>query len=46
MMNNGLFHVITSKRAVAWSKLSANSLQVRGEIESDCYRGTCRVREK
>jgi len=44
MMNNGLFHVISSGSAVAWSKLSANSLQVRGEAESDCYRGTCRVR--
>ena len=43
MMNNGLFHVISSKSAVAWSQLSANSLQVRGETESDCYRGACRV---
>jgi uncharacterized protein len=46
MMNNGLFHVISSSNAVVWSQLSANSLQVRGEIETDCYRGTCRVREK
>jgi len=46
MMTNGLFHVITSTSAVAWSQLSANSLQVRGETESDCYRGTCRVWQK
>jgi hypothetical protein len=43
MMNNGLFHVINSKSAVAWSQLSPNTLQVRGETETDCYRGTCRV---
>jgi uncharacterized protein YyaL (SSP411 family) len=46
MMANGLFHVISSRSAVAWSQLSPNTLQVRGEIETDCYRGTCRVREK
>jgi uncharacterized protein len=43
MMNNGLFHVITSRSAVAWPNLSPNSLQARGETQSDCYRGTCRV---
>ncbi|MEN6420767.1 MAG: DUF255 domain-containing protein [Smithella sp.] len=46
MMANGLFHVISSKSAIAWSRLSPNSLQVRGEAESDCYRGTCRVNGK
>lgn len=46
MMTNGLFHVISSRSAVAWSQLSPNSLQMRGETESDCYRGTCRVLEK
>ena len=43
MINNGLFHVINSKNAVAWSQLSPNTLQTRGEIETDCYRGTCRI---
>jgi uncharacterized protein YyaL (SSP411 family) len=43
MMNNGLFHVISSKNVVAWSQLSPNALQVRGETQSDCYRGTCRI---
>jgi hypothetical protein len=43
MMNNGLFHVISSKSAVAWSELSPNTLQTRGETQTDCYRGTCRV---
>jgi hypothetical protein len=41
MMNNGLFHVINSKSAVAWSQLSPNTLQTRGETQTDCYRGTC-----
>ena len=43
MMNNGLFHVVTSKNAVPWSELPANSLQMRGEPRTDCYRGTCRM---
>jgi hypothetical protein len=43
MMNNGLFHVINSKSAVAWSQLSPNTLQMRGKTQTDCYRGTCRV---
>ena len=46
MMRNGLFHVITSKSAVVWSQLSPNSLQTRGETETDCYRGTCRLQAK
>ncbi len=43
MMNNGLFHVISSKGAIAWSQLSPNTLQMRGKTQTDCYRGTCRV---
>jgi hypothetical protein len=46
MMANGLFHVIISKRAVAWSQLSPNTLQMRGENETDCYRGTCIRRQE
>jgi uncharacterized protein YyaL (SSP411 family) len=46
MMNNGLFHVINSKSAVAWSQSSPNTLQTRGKIETDCYRGTCRLLKK
>jgi hypothetical protein len=46
MMNNGLFHVISSKSAVAWSELSPNSLQRRGEPPTDCYRGTCMLRQE
>ncbi len=42
MMNNGLFHVIRSKSALDWVQLSPNTLQMRGETETDCYRGTCR----
>jgi len=43
MMNNGLFHLTKSKNAVSWSELPANSLQMRGEPETDCFRGTCRM---
>ena len=43
MMNNGLFHVINSKSAVAWSQLSPNTLQTRGETQTVCYRGTCKL---
>lgn len=43
MMTNGFFHLVTSKNAVVWSELPANSLQMRGEPQTDCYRGTCRM---
>lgn len=46
MMSNGLFHLITSETAVPWSELPANALQMRGKPETDCYRGTCRMREE
>jgi hypothetical protein len=46
MMNNGLFHVINSKSSIAWSQLSPNNLQTRGESQTDCYRGTCRILQK
>ena len=46
MMNNGLFHVISSKSAIAWSELSPNTLQTRGETQTDCYRGACRLLAK
>lgn len=45
MMHNGLFHLITSERAVPWSQLPANTLQMRGKQQTDCYRGTCRIRQ-
>jgi uncharacterized protein YyaL (SSP411 family) len=43
MMRNGLFHVITTKTPIPWNELPANTLRVRGDQESDCYRGTCEV---
>ncbi|MGV8057203.1 MAG: thioredoxin domain-containing protein [Smithellaceae bacterium] len=43
MLNNGLFHMITSKSAISWSELPANTLQRSGEPETDCYKGTCRI---
>ena len=41
MMNNGLFHVLTTRDYIPWSKLPVNAVQIRGEPESDCYMGTC-----
>jgi len=43
MMRNGQFHIYTSKKPVAWNKLQANTIQVRGETETDCFLGTCRM---
>lgn len=42
MMSNGLFHVFTTKEFVPWNMLPANSLQKRGEPESNCFRGVCK----
>lgn len=43
MLTQGLFHLMTTKIAIPWSELPANALQKRGEPETDCYRGTCRI---
>jgi uncharacterized protein YyaL (SSP411 family) len=43
MIRNGLFHLINTQQPVHWSQLPPNTIQARGDRESDCYRGTCRV---
>lgn len=43
MINNGLFHIIESGKLISWKLLPANSIQVRGEHETDCFMGTCRT---
>jgi len=43
MMCNGQFHIFTTKKPIPWNKLPANAIQVRGETETDCYLGTCRL---
>ena len=43
LIRNGLFHVFTSKQQIPWDLLPANSLQKRGEPETDCYMDACRV---
>ena len=43
MICNGMFHIVTSKKAPDWNKLPVNSIQLRGENEQDCYMGTCRL---
>jgi uncharacterized protein YyaL (SSP411 family) len=42
MMTNGLFHVYTSEKFIPWNLLPANSLQIRGKHQQDCFWGTCR----
>jgi len=46
MVNNGLFHIFESQKFIPWSLLPVNSIQVRGEHETDCYMGTCRAFNK
>jgi len=41
MMNNGLFHTYTTRKFIPWNKLPVNSIQLRGEPETDCFMGTC-----
>jgi len=43
LVNNGLFHVFTSQRLIPWDNIPVNSVQLRGDVESDCYMGTCRM---
>jgi uncharacterized protein len=43
LLNNGLFHVFTSKKLIPWENIPINSIQLRGNVESDCYMGTCRM---
>lgn len=42
MISNGQFHIYTTQKWVPWDLLPANTIQLRGETESDCYMGTCR----
>jgi hypothetical protein len=41
MLRNGLFHLFTTKKVINWNEIPPNSLQKRGEPETDCYRGMC-----
>jgi hypothetical protein len=43
MIGRGLFHQVHSRAPIAWERLPANAIQLRGEPESDCYRGECRL---
>jgi len=42
MFSRGLFHQVHSRNGLAWPRLPANSIQVRGAPEADCYLGQCR----
>ncbi|HLP73623.1 MAG TPA: DUF255 domain-containing protein [Bacteroidales bacterium] len=41
MVQKGLFHVFTTHEPLEWKSLPANSVQVRGLHEQDCYMGVC-----
>ncbi len=43
LMCNDLFHLYTTKNRVPWKKIPPNSLQKRGEPETDCYNKICRT---
>jgi hypothetical protein len=43
LIRNGLFHVFTSNQQIPWDLIPANSILKRGEPETDCYMGTCRL---
>jgi len=43
LMRNDLFHLYTSKNPLPWNSLPANSLQRRGEPETDCFNKVCRM---
>jgi uncharacterized protein YyaL (SSP411 family) len=42
MISKGQFHIYTTRSPVPFHLQPANTIQVRGETESDCYMGTCR----
>ncbi|HAX92713.1 MAG TPA: hypothetical protein DCY25_01990 [Bacteroidales bacterium] len=43
LMCNNLFHLYTTKNPVSWKNIPPNSLQKRGEPETDCYNKVCRI---
>lgn len=43
LMRNDLFHLYTTKKPLPWNSLPANSLQKRGEPETDCFNKMCRM---
>jgi hypothetical protein len=43
LMCNNLFHLYTTKNPVSWKNIPPNSLQKRGEPETDCYNKVCRL---
>lgn len=43
LMCNDFFHLYTTKKPLPWKNIPANSIQKRGEPETDCYNKVCRV---
>lgn len=42
-ISQGNIHIIHSPEKINWTDLPINSLQLKGEILQDCYKGTCRI---
>jgi uncharacterized protein YyaL (SSP411 family) len=43
LLSNDLFHVYTTLTPLSWNRIPANSLQKRGEPETDCFNKVCRI---
>ena len=43
LMCNDQFHLYTTKKPLPWKSLPSNSIQKRGEPETDCYNKVCRM---
>jgi hypothetical protein len=43
LMRSDLFHLYTTRKPLPWKSLPANSLQKRGEPETDCFNKVCRM---
>jgi len=41
LIKRGLFHTITSPLKLKWQDIPLNSIQVKGETYSNCYKGVC-----
>ncbi len=41
LLANGFFHVIETPKKLAWTKLGANTVQLKGKKVKECYKGVC-----
>lgn len=41
LIKKGLFHIITNKEKINWDKLPLNTIQIKSDKFTDCYKGAC-----